>query len=141
MAHGPFTLDDFLGPLPPPGAVVGIGVDVAEVERVSRAAAGRGFVRQVFAPEEGRAWAGEGWDPPALAAAFALKEAFFKALGTGQRLNMLFHEIAAPPFAPAGSLTIRGRTAEVAEALGVRTILAGTSVSLGVALGWVVLTG
>lgn len=141
MPYGPFTLDDFLGAAPLPGAIVGVGIDVSFVERVARAAQGKGFVRQVFSPAEAQAWAGDPMDAPSLARAFSLKEAFFKALGTGQRLDMLFHEIQMPPFAPEGSLDLTGRTLQVAQALGVRGIQASSSLSGGMAVGWVLLTG
>ena len=137
----PFSLSDFVSPLPPPAGVIGIGVDIAQVQRVSRAAQGRGFVRQVFSIKEREAWATpDSFDAQSLARAFSLKEAFFKALGTGQRLDMLFNEISFEPLAAEGALSIVGRTAEVANALGVNKIDAQSVVSEGIAVGWVVLT-
>lgn len=136
-----FSLDDFRVPLPPAGGVFGIGLDLAEVDRVEEAARGQGFRRQVFAPEELDAFADRRWDPQGLAQAFALKEAFLKALGTGGlRIGLYFHDICGPPAAAPGSLRVTGRAAEVAEALGVRGIHAGSSLRGAVALGWVVLT-
>ena len=62
----------------------GVGIDIVEVSRFSLALARRGerFVKRVFSPEE-RATCGA--SPHRLAARFAAKEAFYKALGTGMR--------------------------------------------------------
>jgi len=138
----PFKVSDFMPASLPPGAVFGVGLDLSEVTRVARACRGAGFRRQVFAPAELEAFVSGGTvDAEGLALAFAYKEAFFKALGTGQRLGMLFHEIAAPPAAPAGTLHLSGRTQEVAQSLGVAGIQAGSSMQGDAALAWVLLFG
>jgi len=63
--------------------VVGVGIDLVEVERVGRAAErfGERFLRRIFHPNELEHPRGE-W-VQFLAARFAVKEALFKALGTG----------------------------------------------------------
>jgi holo-[acyl-carrier protein] synthase len=67
--------------------LVGIGVDVVEVDRVQRAVArwGETFLRRIYTPAElARTEAAAGrW--PRLAARFAAKEAVMKALGVGWR--------------------------------------------------------
>jgi holo-[acyl-carrier protein] synthase len=67
--------------------VVGIGVDMVEVERIERAIArwGDAFVRRIYTQAEiVRAEAGV-MPVPRLAARFAAKEAVMKALGVGWR--------------------------------------------------------
>ncbi|MDQ7859593.1 MAG: holo-ACP synthase [Armatimonadota bacterium] len=67
--------------------LVGIGVDIVEVDRVERAVArwGEAFLRRVYAPAElARAQSAAGRFPR-LAARFAAKEAVMKALGVGWR--------------------------------------------------------
>ncbi|MCF6191708.1 MAG: holo-ACP synthase [Candidatus Hydrothermae bacterium] len=65
--------------------IVGIGLDLIEVSRIRRAVDrfGRRFLQRIYAPEE-VAYARKGEDFfRELAARFAAKEAFVKALGTG----------------------------------------------------------
>lgn len=67
--------------------VVGLGVDIVEVERIEQARArwGDAFARRIFTPQElARAQTGAG-SGPRLAARFAAKEAVMKALGVGWR--------------------------------------------------------
>lgn len=64
--------------------IKGLGIDIIEVSRFSLALARRGerLLNRVFSPEERAAC---GVSPHRLAARFAAKEAFYKALGTGMR--------------------------------------------------------
>jgi holo-[acyl-carrier protein] synthase len=74
--------------------IFGIGTDIIEVSRMERhLEAGNGLKNKLFTARE-QAYA----DDKATiyqhyAARFAAKEAFFKALGTGYRYGMAFHEI------------------------------------------------
>jgi len=63
--------------------VVGLGIDLVEVDRVGRSAErfGDRFLRRVFHPRELEQSRGD--RVQYLAARFAVKEAAFKALGTG----------------------------------------------------------
>lgn len=64
----------------PPGAVTGLGVDLAEVARVRRLAANPRFLKKVFTPVE-LAYAAKSANRfERLAARFAVKEAVIKAL-------------------------------------------------------------
>jgi len=62
--------------------IYGIGVDMTEISRVRKACEGRRFVEKVFSQREAELY---GDRPEKLAAGFAAKEAFGKALGTGVR--------------------------------------------------------
>ncbi len=62
--------------------IVGIGVDIIEVERIRRLAEkSPRFLTRVFTPEEIQYCEGKKNKYQHLAARFAAKEAFFKALG------------------------------------------------------------
>jgi holo-[acyl-carrier protein] synthase len=64
--------------------ITGIGVDVVHVKRMSRWTATRGLTERYFHPDELNAALSRGRGAElALAARFAAKEAFGKALGTG----------------------------------------------------------
>lgn len=63
--------------------IYGIGVDLCQVSRISRAMNSLHFIERTFVPEE-RAYAESGQSPAKhYAAAFAAKEAFAKAGGWG----------------------------------------------------------
>jgi holo-[acyl-carrier protein] synthase len=75
--------------------VFGIGTDIIEVKRMEKHLEGNDALKKkLFTPDE-QAYAESGrvtvWQR--YAARFAAKEAFFKALGTGYRYGMAFHEI------------------------------------------------
>jgi holo-[acyl-carrier protein] synthase len=62
--------------------IVGIGVDIIEVDRVARLAAKNPrFLERIFTSREIAYCSGKRSKPQNLAARFAAKEAFFKALG------------------------------------------------------------
>lgn len=73
----------------------GIGVDIVSIARIRRALErwGERFMRKVFTDEE-IAYCVRKRDPaPSFAARFAAKEAFFKALGRGQRRGIRWKEV------------------------------------------------
>ena len=70
--------------------IVGLGLDIVEVSRVSERLATR-----ILSKEEYELWQKRG-DKDFLAGRFALKEAFFKALGTGIR-NYKLKDISFVP--------------------------------------------
>ena len=100
--------------------VIGIGVDVVEIERFRRSLERTPTMRdRLFTPVE-LAYVAPKLDPvPSLAARFAAREAVMKALGLG--LGAFgFHEVwveRAESGAP--SLAITGRAAELADRAGV----------------------
>ncbi|MEN6585194.1 MAG: holo-ACP synthase [Sulfuricella sp.] len=75
--------------------IFGIGTDIVSTQRIAAALARHGepFAQRILAPEE---WAGfsEASQPARfLAKRFAAKEAFSKALGTGMRAPVTWHNI------------------------------------------------
>jgi holo-[acyl-carrier protein] synthase len=64
--------------------VTGIGIDIVEVRRITKALEGSGaMVRRVFTPEEIKYCSGRKNQYEHFAGRFAAKEAALKALGTG----------------------------------------------------------
>lgn len=75
--------------------IVGIGSDIARIERFARALQRHGirFAQRILGPEEQAVWQAKGQDIAYLAKRFAAKEAFVKALGLGLREGMRWGEI------------------------------------------------
>jgi holo-[acyl-carrier protein] synthase len=75
--------------------VFGIGTDIIEVKRMEQHLHENDALKQKLFTTDEQAYAEKGkvtiWQR--YAARFAAKEAFFKALGTGYRYGMAFHEI------------------------------------------------
>lgn len=102
--------------------IIGIGVDLIEVERIRAAwnRFGQRFLNRLFTPGE-QAYALRRPDPAeSLAARFAAKEAVMKALGTG-RYGVSWREIEVVR-SPGGrpGITLLGRTRALARLMGVR---------------------
>lgn len=125
--------------------ILGIGIDLAEVSRVEQAVQGKGFFRRIYSDEERAACGPPLWNFPALAQAFALKEAFLKALGTGWSRGISFGEIDTSPLTTTSSpptdtpIHLKGRAAEVARELGMTHIRAGVDHEGDGVMGWVIL--
>jgi holo-[acyl-carrier protein] synthase len=119
--------------------VIGVGVDVVEIERFRIVLARTPSMRaRIFTPAE-LAYADAKVDPvPSLAARFAAREAVMKALGLG--LGAFgFHDVwveRADSGAP--SLAVVGRALELADAAGVRRWHLSVSHSDLVAVAYVV---
>jgi holo-[acyl-carrier protein] synthase len=104
------------------GVIVGVGVDLVSVPRFARVLERRGeaALARFFTPAEVARCRASRSPDESLAARFAAKEAFFKALGTGAGTGGRFHEVevvSAPSGAP--SLRLHGRAAEAAAERGV----------------------
>lgn len=104
--------------------VLGVGVDVVEVERLRKLIArhGRRFLRRVFTARE-IAWCGRRAQPEVhYAARFAAKEAVLKALGTGWSEGLAFTQVevrrarsGAPSVVLTGAARARARKAGAAR--------------------------
>jgi holo-[acyl-carrier protein] synthase len=101
-------------------AVIGVGIDVCDVERMRRALARTpGFAARVFTEDE-QAYCRKRRDPvERFAARFAAKEAVLKAMGVGlgacafRDIEVVRAESGAP------SLDLRGAAAKLAAARGI----------------------
>jgi holo-[acyl-carrier protein] synthase len=122
--------------------IIGIGIDVVEIERIEGIMARRGerFAGRVFTSAEisyceslGSKWA-------SYAARFAAKEATMKALGTGWALGIRFREIEViRSDQGAPSITLCGFALERFAALGATLIHLSLSHSRQFAIAQVVL--
>lgn len=105
--------------------VVGIGVDLVQIERIRRLMERwhDRFLQRVFTPDE-IAYALGRRDPAEhLAARFAAKEATLKALGTGLTMGVRWREMEVRRArGERPTLVISGRTAAVGAARGVRAL-------------------
>jgi holo-[acyl-carrier protein] synthase len=102
------------------GKLVGIGIDSVDLPRFSAVLARRpSIARRLFTPGE-QALAGRLANPtPSLAARFAAKEAVMKALGVGiGSIEWTDVELVRAAGGPP-ALTVTGRAASLADALGV----------------------
>jgi len=124
--------------------ILGVGLDVVETERVVRvlAAHGHRFEERVYTPAERAECAQRADRAEALAARFAAKEAFFKALGTGwvRGLSLRQVEVVGKQGArPA--LRLAGAAAAYARRMRVRKIHVTLSHQPGLAAAVVILEG
>ena len=101
--------------------IVGTGVDIAEVHRIAAAVKrfGDRFLKRVFTAEEVRYCLGKTNTAERLAARFAAKEAGMKAIGTGLRHGITWHDVEVVRFpGQRPVLKFSGKAAEFAARLG-----------------------
>ncbi len=99
--------------------IVGLGLDVVELDRIAKAYArfGRRFTARILTPAEMRAMPSH--PAPYLAARFAAKEAAAKALGTGFSQGVTPHALEiVPDRLNRPTLALHGEALERAEKLG-----------------------
>ncbi|MBX7082980.1 MAG: holo-ACP synthase [Nannocystaceae bacterium] len=117
-------------------AVLGVGLDVCPIERMSAAIARHGdrFVQRIFTPAEIAYASARRNRDEAYAARFAAKEACSKALGAPKGID--WHDVEVTP-ARSGehgpAVVLRGRAREVAEQRGVVQIMLSITHAAGVA--------
>src|ERR1700688_2740559 len=105
--------------------IVGLGVDITEVDRIEAAMArrGRAFLERLFTPLEIAYCEKHRNRFERYAGRFAAKEAAMKALGTGWTRGVRWIDIeVARQFSGQPTLTLHGATREHAGRLGVRRI-------------------
>jgi holo-[acyl-carrier protein] synthase len=105
--------------------IVGLGVDIAEIDRIEAAIARRGnaFLERVFTPSEIAYCQRHRSQAERFAGRFAAKEAAMKALGTGWRRGVRWVDIEVVR-EPSGkpTLVFYGATRILAERLGVKHV-------------------
>lgn len=105
---------------PEPERIVGVGIDLIEIDRVAAALDrwGRRLVERLMSPEEQALYDAEDMDRPlSIARRIAVKEAASKALGTGWTRGVTWRQVVVS-LAPSVSFVLRARALEVARALG-----------------------
>ena len=101
-------------------AVQGVGIDLTRITRFRKfLEPGNKVLERIFSPDE-RQYALQMKDPaPHLAARFAAKEAFLKALGTGLRDGLTWQQVCVVRDSlGCPSLQLSGRAAELLAARG-----------------------
>jgi len=105
--------------------IVGLGLDIAEIDRVAAAITrhGAAILERLYTPREIAYCENHKNRAERYAARFAAKEAAMKALGTGWRLGVRWRDIEVTN-APGGKPTLRleGIARQFADRLGVRNI-------------------
>ena len=124
--------------------IVGTGVDISEVRRIQAALErfGDRFLRRVFTPDEVRYCMGKPNVAERLAARFAAKEAGMKAIGTGLRYGVTWHDVEVvrlPRQRPV--LQFHGKAAEFAAGLGCKHTHLSLSHTKEQAIAHVILEG
>ena len=104
--------------------MLGIGCDLADVERIGKAIERNGFKERVYTPEEiSCCTASSGKDKvQSYAARFAAKEAFLKAIGTGLRGGELTEISVVNDDLGKPELKVTGYFASYIEEMGVTKI-------------------
>jgi holo-[acyl-carrier protein] synthase len=125
-------------------AVVGIGIDLVEAERLARFVGNRGpeFERWTCTPSEIRRLDEAADRITTLAAWFAAKEACLKALGTGSSPEISLREIEVVPDKKGGStLRLHAAAKRLARERGVSSVQLTFSDAEGIIAAFVVLEG
>jgi len=105
--------------------IVGIGVDIAEIDRIEAAITRHGapFLTRIYTPRESAYCESHKNKFERYAARFAAKEAAMKALGTGWRLGVRWRDIeVANALSGRPTLNLAGVAEEFAANMGVRNI-------------------
>lgn len=105
--------------------IVGLGVDLAEVERIKAAIEryGQVFLRRVYTAEEIEYCEGFKNKFERYAGRFAAKEAAMKALGTGWRCGVRWVDVQVVREASGRpAISLSGQAGKIAEAMGVQRI-------------------
>ncbi len=121
--------------------IVGLGVDIVEVDRIARAIEryGRQFQKRVFTPREIEYCESHRAKFERYAGRFAAKEAAMKALGTGWRRGVRFVDIeVVRERSGKPLLELSGAARKFAEQMGVRNITVSITHSNNTALAQVV---
>jgi holo-[acyl-carrier protein] synthase len=105
--------------------IVGTGVDLAEVPRIRKSIEryGERFIQRIYTPGEIAYVERKANKYERYAARFAAKEAGMKAIGTGWRRGVTWHDFEVANL-PSGrpTLKLHGVAAEFARKLGVRNV-------------------
>ncbi|MFA8450659.1 MAG: holo-ACP synthase [Bacteroidales bacterium] len=123
--------------------ILGIGTDIIDNARIERYLSRNELLKnRLFSKAEQEYCDSKAKSAEHYAARFAAKEAFFKALGTGYRYGMAFHEIEVmndelgKPF-----IQLSGKAQEFADNMKVKTVHISISHLKDIASAFVVLEG
>jgi holo-[acyl-carrier protein] synthase len=122
--------------------ILGIGVDLCEVDRIEAAIGRHGerFVDRIYTPAERAYCESKPNQMERFAGRFAAKEAAMKAIGTGWRRGVAWRDFEVSR-APSGQPIIHfhGEAARIAAAMGVRRALVTITHTKAMAMAQVLL--
>lgn len=122
--------------------ILGVGSDLADVERIRRSISRYGdrFLNRIYTAAERAYAARKANGVESLAARFAAKEAGMKAIGTGWRRGVRWQDFEVAND-PSGKPTLRltGQARSIAESLGVKRIALTLTHTAQLALAVVIL--
>jgi holo-[acyl-carrier protein] synthase len=122
--------------------ILGTGIDITEVPRIEQAIErfGERFVNRVFTAREIAYCRSKKNSIERFAARFAAKEAGMKAIGTGLRMGVTWHDVEVAR-EPGGRPTLlyHGQAAEFARKLGVKRVALSLTHTESLAMAQVIL--
>ena len=122
--------------------IIGIGVDIIELERVKKAVSSEAFLKRVFTPEEIKYCQARGKSSvQSFGGRFAAKEAILKSFGTGLRGGELVDIEIYNDDMGCPRVKLSGWFAEYAEKKGVKHIWLSISHSKNSAVAQCVMEG
>lgn len=122
--------------------IIGIGTDLADVERIAQSIEKAGFKEKIFSKNEIIYCESKANKAESYAARFAAKEALFKALGTGWRGGMAFNEVeVVNDELGKPSIQLIGETAKIIEKRNIKSIHVSLSHIKKTAIATVMLEG
>ena len=124
--------------------ILGVGIDIAEVDRIRGAIDrhGRRFLERVYTPGEIAYVERKANRFERYAGRFAAKEAGMKAIGTGWKRGVRWQDFEVANL-PSGKPTLRlhGEAARVAESLGVKAVSLSITHTAALGMAHVILEG
>lgn len=124
--------------------ILGMGVDLAEVDRIRKAIGryGRRFIDRIYTPAEIAYVERKANRFERYAGRFAAKEAGMKAIGTGWRRGVRWRDFEVSNL-PSGrpTLKLHGEAARVAQELGVKLISLSITHTAELGMAQVILEG
>jgi holo-[acyl-carrier protein] synthase len=122
--------------------IIGVGIDIQEIGKITRSIENAAFVRKVFTPAEVALCSATRSPGEHFSGKFALKEAFMKAIGAGIRQGVWFTDIEVlNAMTGAPYLQLHREAQQLAAKNGVTFIFPSISHSAGIAVAVVILTG
>ena len=122
--------------------IAGMGVDIIEIERIENEIQqhGESFTTRVFTPEEIKYCETKMHRAQHYAARFAVKEAVFKALGTGWQKGVSWKDaVITNDDLGKPEVQLYGRAKELADKMGMNELLVSISHSLHYAVAVVII--
>jgi len=124
--------------------ILGNGIDLAEVERIKNSIErfGDRFIERVYTPRERAYVERKANRYERYAARFAAKEAGMKAIGTGWRGGIRWHDFEVTNLASGRpTLTLHGIAEQVAARMGVKSISLSLTHTAQYGMAFVILEG